>query len=164
MSTSFRRDLHPEVRLNLFSISFLSFYGTISDQVSVTCRGGNATERYRAIIEYKDESWISKPRFLLEGIVRPSLPSLPPSRRDEADLPRRSPLAQVYKYKAGDAVAENYVKIKDVPPAMVVGTLEGCWRTKVNFKAKGEKVSYDSFMWLLSFSDELTFAVLACSN
>ncbi|KAL7415084.1 hypothetical protein BDY24DRAFT_413768 [Mrakia frigida] len=92
-----------------------TFYGTISDQVSVTCRGGDSTERYRAITEYKDESWISKPRFLLEGIV--------------------------YKYKAGDAVAENYVKIKDVPPAMVVGTLEGCWRTKVNFKAKGEKES-----------------------
>jgi hypothetical protein len=57
-----------------------TFYGTISDQISVTCRGGDATERYRAIIEYKDESWISKPRFLLEGVV--------------------------YKYKTGDVAAE----------------------------------------------------------
>lgn len=91
-----------------------SFYGTISDQISVTCRGGDGTEKYRAIIEYKDESWISKPRFLLEGVV--------------------------YKYKTGDTAAEGYARIKDVPSAQVVGTIDGCWRTKITWKLKGEKV------------------------
>ncbi|CDZ98460.1 Oxysterol-binding protein [Phaffia rhodozyma] len=91
-----------------------SYYGTISDNVTITCRGGSSTERYRTIIEYKDESWISKPRFALEGVV--------------------------YKYATADAEkAESWNKIKDVPAAQVVGTLEGCWRKQITFKLKATK-------------------------
>jgi hypothetical protein len=60
------------------------------------------------------QSWVSKARFLLEGVV--------------------------YKYAAGDEKAENFSRMKDVPSSQVVGTLEGCWRKQINYKPKGSKV------------------------
>lgn len=31
------------------------YYGTISDQISVTCRGGEGKTKYRALLDYKEE-------------------------------------------------------------------------------------------------------------
>lgn len=65
-------------------------------------------------VRFAPQSWVSKARFLLEGVV--------------------------YKYSAGDEKAENFSRIKDVPSKDVVGTLEGCWRKQINYKPKASKV------------------------
>ncbi|ORY30228.1 hypothetical protein BCR39DRAFT_564947 [Naematelia encephala] len=57
---------HPAAQVN--GILKGAFYGTISDQISVTCAGGAPSKtKLRALIDYKDESWIGRPRFLVDG-------------------------------------------------------------------------------------------------
>jgi hypothetical protein len=94
-----------------------SYYGTISDQISITCR--NATEkssgtRLRTLLDYKDESWIGKPRFLVDGII--------------------------YRYTPGDEEMESWTRAKQVPSDKVVAHLEGNWMKQIRYRLKGEKV------------------------
>lgn len=65
---------------------------------------------YRAIIQYNEESWITKPKFLIEGVV----------------------------YETSDSDAE-YTKIKQVPETAVVARLKGSWKGRITIKKKGEK-------------------------
>jgi hypothetical protein len=44
---------HPEAQVN--GILKGSYYGTMSDQISVTVRGGEGKTRLRVLIDYKDE-------------------------------------------------------------------------------------------------------------
>lgn len=47
---------HPQAQVN--GILKGAFYGTISDQISITCRGGTDTKgkgKLRALLDYKDE-------------------------------------------------------------------------------------------------------------
>lgn len=44
---------HPEAQVN--GILKGSYYGTMSDTISVTCRGGSGPTKFRALIEYKEE-------------------------------------------------------------------------------------------------------------
>lgn len=44
---------HPEAQVN--GILKGSYYGTMSDTISVTCRGGSGPTRLRVLIEYKEE-------------------------------------------------------------------------------------------------------------
>ena len=44
---------HPSAQVN--GILKGTYYGTISDQISITCRGGSEKTRLRAVIDYKDE-------------------------------------------------------------------------------------------------------------
>lgn len=67
---------------------------------------------YRAIITYGEESWISKPKFLVEGVI----------------------------YEVDSDASAAYTKIKQVPEAAVVARLKGSWKGKISIKMKGEKV------------------------
>ncbi|GAA5913643.1 hypothetical protein JCM8208_005892 [Rhodotorula glutinis] len=100
-------------------------YATISDVVTVTCvREGKGKamqdgpkKRLRAIVEYREESWISRPKFAVEGVVYESL--------------------------AGEDGGEGryYGRVKQVPRERVVGTLEGNWRGEIRWKKAGETAS-----------------------
>lgn len=67
---------------------------------------------YRAIITYGEESWISKPKFLVEGVI----------------------------YETDGGASAEYTKIKQVPESAVVARLKGSWKGKITIKKKGEKV------------------------
>lgn len=86
----------------------------MSDQISVTRRGGDSATQMRTLIDYKDESWIGKPRFLLDGVI--------------------------YRYTDAD---EEYIKPKQVPSDKIVAYLEGNWRKQIKYRFKGEKVSFE---------------------
>ncbi|KAJ9120108.1 hypothetical protein QFC22_003006 [Naganishia vaughanmartiniae] len=103
---------HPIAQVN--GILKGTFYGTIGDKITVTCRGGKPGKtKLKAIIEYRDESWLGKPKFALEGIV--------------------------YNYNVDKPEEEEWSKIKHVPSDRVVANIEGSWRKQIKYKRKGEK-------------------------
>lgn len=110
------RITHPTAQVN--GIVKGAFYGTIGGAVYVTGSGGGGKKggrKYRAIVEYRDESWIGRPKYLLDGVV--------------------------YWYDPeDDEDPEEYTKIKQVPADRVVGNLEGVWRKQIKWRKKGDKV------------------------
>lgn len=117
------RITHPTAQVN--GIVKGTFYGTIGGAVYVTgSRGPSSDRSYRAIIEYRDESWIGKPKYLLEGVV--------------------------YWYDPEEEDPEEYTKIKQVPSDRVVGNLEGAWRKQIKWRKKGDKVSRNGTRYGLS--------------
>lgn len=66
----------------------------------------------RAIVEYKDESWITKAKYALEGVI--------------------------YAYGPNDD-ADEYTSAKQVPQDKVLATFEGSWKGKITYKRKGDK-------------------------
>lgn len=60
------------------------------------------------------QSWIGRPRFLLDGVI--------------------------FRYDADDAEAETWKKPKQVPSDKVVAHIEGNWMKQIRYRLKGEKV------------------------
>ncbi len=65
---------HPTASIN--GLLRGSLWVAICDSLYITCRGGKRDKgegddgtRLRAIVEYKDESWISKAKYALEGAI-----------------------------------------------------------------------------------------------
>ncbi|BGP27161.1 oxysterol-binding protein [Rhodotorula toruloides] len=109
-------------------------YATIADVCTVTCRlpedkqpGAEKQKRLRAIIQYQEESWITRPRFLLEGVVYESFVNEAAS----------DPSAMV-----DDGSDKRFSRIKQVPKDRIVGTLEGNWRGEIRWKKVGESSSF----------------------
>lgn len=63
------------------------------------------------------QSWIGKPRFLLEGVI--------------------------YRYTTGDEDAESWSKPKQVPSDKIVAHIEGNWMRQLKYRLKEEKVSIE---------------------
>lgn len=108
---------HPTASLN--GLLRGSLWVAICDQLYVTCRGGKREgsetddgKRLRTIVEYKDESWITKAKYYLEGVI--------------------------YEYGPNDD-PDAFTHIKQVPQEQVVATLEGTWKGKITYKRKGDK-------------------------
>ncbi|GAA5868522.1 hypothetical protein JCM3774_005413 [Rhodotorula dairenensis] len=107
-------------------------YATIADSTTITClrpaKGDDqgTAKRLRAIVQYVEESWITRPRFLVEGVVYESSPNEAASDPD-AD--------------AIDGADKRFTKIKQVPKDRVVGTFEGNWRGEIKWTKKGESTS-----------------------
>ncbi|KAJ9479427.1 putative Oxysterol-binding protein-like protein (putative) [Pseudozyma hubeiensis] len=108
---------HPTASIN--GLLRGSLWVAICDNLFVTCRGGKRDKgegddgtRLRAIVEYKDESWISKAKYALEGVI--------------------------YEYGPNDD-PEEYTSAKQVPSDKVLATFEGCWKGKITYKKKGDK-------------------------
>ncbi|GAA5914566.1 hypothetical protein JCM5296_006274 [Sporobolomyces johnsonii] len=109
-------------------------YATICDQTFVTCalpsdktdsvakEGGK--KRLRAIIVYHEESWLSKPRFAVSGIVYRSSPDEAASEREFATGLTKDD--------------RRYAKVRQVPKERVVAHLEGNWRGEIRWKKVGE--------------------------
>lgn len=134
---------HPIAHVN--GILRGSFYITVSESTVVTCTDGpgwvipagadkGKTVGLRAVIEFKEESWIGKPHFLLEGVVH------------------------TYDLDAPDAV-QGWTRVKHVPKERVVATLGGSWRHLVRYKlspaffpAAAADVPVDEWVPLLDLS------------
>jgi hypothetical protein len=121
-----------------------SYYGTISDQISITCSGGeSSTTKLRTILDYKDEvshslhpslqvigreakelanrqSWLGRPKFALDGVI--------------------------YRYTVGNEDEENWSRAKQVPSDKIVAHIEGSWMKQIKYRLKGEKVCSSSLL------------------
>ena len=109
---------HPAAHVN--GILRGSFYITIGESTYVTCTGGpgwvvpggrdkGKRVGLRAIIDYREESWIGKANFALDAVVH---------TYDLDDL---------------DEV-QSWTKVKHVPKERAVATLTGSWRHIVKYK------------------------------
>ncbi|SJX63197.1 related to OSH6-member of an oxysterol-binding protein family [Sporisorium reilianum f. sp. reilianum] len=108
---------HPTASIN--GLLRGSPWVAICDNLYVTCRGGKRDKgpgddgsRLRAIVEYKDESWITKAKYALEGVI--------------------------YAYGPNDD-PDEYTSAKQVPQDKVLATFEGSWKGKITYKKKGDK-------------------------
>ncbi|KAJ3866359.1 hypothetical protein EV359DRAFT_36875 [Lentinula novae-zelandiae] len=97
---------HPVASVN--GILRGSFYITVSDTTIITCTGGRHGQKFRTIIEYKEQSWLGKPHFLLEGVIH-----------------------TVFE---GDTQHEEWTKVKHVPHSRVAAVLDGSWRGVIRWK------------------------------
>ncbi|CEH16964.1 Oxysterol-binding protein [Ceraceosorus bombacis] len=103
-----------------------SLWVAICDTLSVTCRGGvregetadedgrGSGPRLRALCEYKDESWVLKAKYALEGVIY------------EYDESKGQP-------------ATEFDKVRQVPQDRIVATFEGSWKGQITWKKKGDK-------------------------
>ncbi len=87
-----------------------SFYVTVADTTIITCTGGKHGPKFRAIIEYKEESWLGRARFRLEGII--------------------------HLVNEGDKV-DGWKTAKDVPQSLVVAVFDGSWRGHIRWRRVG---------------------------
>ncbi|KAG1779346.1 hypothetical protein EV702DRAFT_1214469 [Suillus placidus] len=96
---------HPVANVN--GILRGSFYITVGDSTIVTCVGAQGVA-YRAVIEYKEESWLGRAHFLLEGVI--------------------------HTYDEESTEHEEWTKVKHVPTARVVAVFDGCWRNHIRWR------------------------------
>ncbi|KAJ7054499.1 hypothetical protein C8F01DRAFT_491872 [Mycena amicta] len=86
-----------------------SFYVTVAESTIISCVGGN--QRFRAIIEYKEESWLGRAHFLVEGVI--------------------------HTVVEGDTQHNEWTKVKHVPLPRVVAVFDGSWRGRVRWRRVG---------------------------
>ncbi|KAG1815074.1 uncharacterized protein BJ212DRAFT_1359273 [Suillus subaureus] len=96
---------HPVANVN--GILRGSFYITVGDSTIVTCVGAKGVS-YRAVIEYKEESWLGRAHFLVEGVI--------------------------HTYDERSTEHEEWTKVKHVPTARVVAVFDGCWRNHIRWR------------------------------
>ncbi|KAJ6469431.1 hypothetical protein C8R45DRAFT_908853 [Mycena sanguinolenta] len=88
-----------------------SFYATISESTIISCTSTAGKQRFRAIIEYKEESWLGRPHFLCEGVV--------------------------HTIVEGETQHNEWTKIKHVPQNRVVAVFDGSWRNRIRWRRVG---------------------------
>jgi len=92
-----------------------SFYVTVSESTIITCTGPNGQETLRAVIEYKEESWLGKAHFLCEGVIHTVTP--------------------------GETCHLEWTKVKHVPTSRVIATFDGSWKHLIRWKRVEEPES-----------------------
>jgi len=100
---------HPVASVN--GILRGSFYVTVGEHSVITATGGTGKYKLRALIEYKDESWIGKAHFLVDGVI--------------------------HIYDESETVHKEWVKVKHVPQSRIVAVFDGCWRQRIKWKQVG---------------------------
>lgn len=101
---------HPVANVN--GILRGNFYVTITDSTIITCTR-DAHSSYRTILEYKEESWLGRAHYLVEGVIHVVY---------DSDDPKQ--IAQ-------------WTKVKQVPHNRVAAVLDGSWRGKIRWKRVG---------------------------
>ncbi|KAF8520934.1 hypothetical protein BU17DRAFT_75541 [Hysterangium stoloniferum] len=104
------RITHPTAQVN--GILRGSFYATVSDSTFITVSGSKSGVKYRTVLEYKDESWLGKPQFAVEGVI--------------------------HTVVEGDNAHESWAKVRHVPKDRVVAEFEGSWKHHIRWKRAGE--------------------------
>ncbi|KIP10835.1 hypothetical protein PHLGIDRAFT_125333 [Phlebiopsis gigantea 11061_1 CR5-6] len=113
---------HPPAHVN--GILRGSFYITVSESTIITCTGGNGwtipggrykgtTVGLRAVIDFKEESWIGKPHFAIEGVVHTY--DLTDTGNDRDGW-------------------QSWTRVKHVPKERVVASITGSWRHLIKYK------------------------------
>ncbi|KAF5314203.1 hypothetical protein D9758_018947 [Tetrapyrgos nigripes] len=108
-------------------------------------KGGSGPGGFRAVVEYKEESWLGKANFRIEGVIHtvPGSGSSPRASKDsssaDADTDSSSSLSEDDDDDVDDADEnwEQWTKVKHVPPSHVVAVLEGSWRGEIRWKRVG---------------------------
>ncbi|GBE87394.1 hypothetical protein BKA93DRAFT_743711 [Sparassis latifolia] len=85
-----------------------SFYVTMGEATIITCSGGAEGKKLRAIIEYKEESWLGRAHFLVEGVV--------------------------HEYSPGETQHLEWTRVKHVPQSCVVATFDGSWKHLIRWR------------------------------
>ncbi|KAF8217709.1 hypothetical protein K438DRAFT_1795517 [Mycena galopus ATCC 62051] len=88
-----------------------SFYVTVGESTIISCTSTAGKQRFRAIIEYKEESWLGRAHFLCEGVV--------------------------HTVVEGETQYNEWTKIKHVPQNRVVAVFEGSWRNRIRWRRVG---------------------------
>jgi len=108
------RITHPAATVN--GILRGSFYITVGDTTVIEMTaGGKPGQRYRAILEYKEESWLGRAHYLMEGVV--------------------------YLVDENDKAHETWTKVKHVPKSRQVAVFEGTWRGVIRWRRVGNPMS-----------------------
>ncbi|KZT70421.1 hypothetical protein DAEQUDRAFT_725323 [Daedalea quercina L-15889] len=89
-----------------------SFYITMSEATIIECSGGRDEEKLRAVIEYKEESWLGRAHFLIEGVI--------------------------HKYRPGSTEHVEWTRVKHVPRERVLATVDGSWKHRIRWKRVNE--------------------------
>lgn len=97
---------HPIASVN--GILRGNFYITVADSTIVTTKGSKDGVNYRAIIEYKEESWIGRAMFALEGVI--------------------------HTYEEGETEHEEWTKAKHIPEDRIVAHFDGSWKGRIRYK------------------------------
>jgi len=100
---------HPVASVN--GILRGRFYATIGESTIITCTGGKPGQKFRTIVEFKEESWLGKAHFLLEGVI--------------------------FTVAEGEAQPDEWTKVKDVPQSRVVAIFDGSWRHRIRWRRVG---------------------------
>ncbi|KAG5353434.1 hypothetical protein C0989_006953 [Termitomyces sp. Mn162] len=100
---------HPIAAVN--GILRGSFYVTIGESTIITCEGGRPGQKFRTIIEYKEESWLGRAHFLVEGVI--------------------------YTVHEGETECNEWTKVKHVPHSRVVAVFDGSWRGNIRWRRVG---------------------------
>ncbi|KAK7047893.1 hypothetical protein VNI00_006221 [Paramarasmius palmivorus] len=103
------RITHPTASVN--GLLRGSFYVTVSESMIITCTSGRGGKHFRTVLEYKEESWLGKAHFLIEGVI--------------------------HTVFDGETQHEEWTKVKHVPPSRVVAVLDGTWRGVIRWKRVG---------------------------
>lgn len=109
---------HPTASIN--GLLRGTLWVSIQNTTHIVCRGGKRSgddkgKRLCALTEYKDESWLMKAKYAVEGVV--------------------------FEYDERSDDPLQYKSVKDVPSDSVVITYEGSWKGQVTWKLKGERES-----------------------
>lgn len=96
---------HPVAAVN--GILRGSFYVTMGESTIITCSGSDG-KNLRAIIEYKEESWLGRAHFLCEGVI--------------------------HTYTPGETAYQDWTKVKHVPRSRVLATFDGSWKHLIKWK------------------------------
>ncbi|KAJ7150947.1 hypothetical protein C8R43DRAFT_1005687 [Mycena crocata] len=88
-----------------------SFYVTVAESTVISCTSGGGKQRFRAIIEYKEESWLGRAHFLLEGVI--------------------------HTVVEGETQHNEWTKVKHVPQTRVVAVFDGSWRNRIRWRRVG---------------------------
>lgn len=106
---------HPVASVN--GILRGNFYLTMSDSTVISCTNDRPSSkqggfpRFRAIVEYKEESWLGRAHFLIEGAI--------------------------FVVHEGETEHEAWTKVKQVPQNRVAAVLDGSWRGHIRWKRVG---------------------------
>ncbi|KAF8067761.1 hypothetical protein FPV67DRAFT_1493418 [Lyophyllum atratum] len=100
---------HPIASVN--GILRGSFYVTVADSTIITCEGGKPGQKFRTVIEYKEESWLGRAHFLLEGVI--------------------------HTVNEGETEPNEWTKVKHVPRSRVVAVFDGTWRGLIRWRRVG---------------------------
>ncbi|KAF8970432.1 hypothetical protein BDZ97DRAFT_1914726 [Flammula alnicola] len=101
---------HPVASVN--GILRGSFYVTVSESTIITCEGGKPGHKFRTIIEYKEESWLGRAHFLVEGVIHTVF---------ESDMNH----------------CADWTKVKHIPKDRIVAVFDGSWRGRMRWKRVG---------------------------
>lgn len=140
-----------------------SFYPTISDSVIITCAGGQPGTKLRAVVEYKDESWLGRPQFLVEGVIHTydddDYSGAASTSVSDDSASSRSAQSKLKKPDMDKGIKEHndWTKVKHVPKDRIVAQFEGCWKKSFRWRKVQNGEPVGDWQTLIDFSGLAVF-------